>query len=641
MRVPVQARALIFGTIAVGASALIYSVVKSGSAPLTTLALLGAAVVLTEVIQVAGDDTSFDPLEAHAFSFSSGVHIASVVILGPWAAALVAAFGVLVVDGSRSTEYRRVAYNASVLALAAVAGGHMYMLLGGDPGTLALPDGFGPILGLAVVYYAVNAFLVSLVIALDAGTSLFALGAAAIRQALSSAAGEVGFGFALAFFALTEPWATVALVPLVLAVYRSHERLVTLRRETARALESFANVVDERDSYTFRHSDRVAEYVHELAQALDLPSSDVTRLRWAGRLHDLGKITVDAAVLRKPGQLDAEEWETMRRHPRLSARLLRRFRFAVQEARAVEYHHERFDGAGYYGVDTKDVPLAAHFLIVADSFDAMTSDRPYRNGLSEEVALAEIEKNSGSQFHPTVAKAFVALRRGQDVRAALTAAEVAEFRHLGVRARVLGRKIAVRWEHVAASAVVVALGSFAAGIAVLALPAIALAVAAVALQRLTEIRARKLAGRLRVVLKASLTREESFRGLISELSLECRLRWAGVLAWRVREGAGEIDLEWSAGANRPGLTSITSWLVREAEAATDILLAAGAELGREDTHVAVPLLRDGSPEGYLVLAIAGHVPAQLEKALRLSIDAIGQDLLQLNEQPARLKAVAV
>jgi hypothetical protein len=187
----------------------------------------------------------------------------------------------------------------------------------------------------------------------------------------------------------------------------------------------------------------------------------------------------------------------------------------------------------------------------------------------------------------------------------------------------------------------VALGSFAAGIAVLALPAIALAVAAVALQRLTEIRARKLAGRLRVVLKASLTREESFRGLISELSLGCRLRWAGVLAWRVREGAGEIDLEWSAGANRPGLTSITSWLVREAEAATDILLAAGAELGREDTHVAVPLLRDGSPEGYLVLAIAGHVPAQLEKALRLSIDAIGQDLLQLNEQPARLKAVAV
>src|SRR5207253_4869818 len=158
----------------------------------------------------------------------------------------------------------------------------------------------------------------------------------------------------------------------------------------------------------------------ELGAALRLPATEVARLRWAGRLHDLGKICVDRSVLMKPGRLDDEEWAAMSRHPRLSARLLRRFRFAVEEARAVEYHHERFDGRGYYGIPTEELPLASHFLIVADSFDAMVSDRPYRPGLSKDEALVEIERHIGSQFHPAVAKAFVAVQRGLEPYSALT-----------------------------------------------------------------------------------------------------------------------------------------------------------------------------------------------------------------------------
>ena len=105
-------------------------------------------------------------------------------------------------------------------------------------------------------------------------------------------------------------------------------------------------------------------------------------------------------MLSKPGKLRPNEWGTVWRAPRLSARLLRRFEVSAAEARAVEYHHERFDGRGYYGIPAADQPLAAHFLIVADSFDAMTSDRPYRAGLSVEEALAEIERKIGTQFHP-------------------------------------------------------------------------------------------------------------------------------------------------------------------------------------------------------------------------------------------------
>src|SRR5947199_36438 len=245
---------------------------------------------------------------------------------------------------------------------------------------------------------------------------------------LVASAGEAGLGATLALLALAHPWDVVVLLPVAMAVQQLQVRLKSLQRETLRALETFANIVDERDPSTYRHSLRVAGYVDGLARALELPFSEIDRLRWAGRLHDLGKVAVDASVLRKRGQLDGVEWAAMRRHPRLSARLLQRFEFVAAQARAVELHHERMDGRGYYGVGGDELPLASHFLIVADSFDAMTTNRPYRAGLSHEAALTEIERNAGTQFHPTVAKAFVAVQRGTDPMAVLSAQEVEQIR---------------------------------------------------------------------------------------------------------------------------------------------------------------------------------------------------------------------
>ena len=117
-----------------------------------------------------------------------------------------------------------------------------------------------------------------------------------------------------------------------------------------------------------------------------------------------------------PGKLSPAEWGTVWRAPRLSARLLQRFRFAAQQAQAVEYHRERYNGSGYYRVSRENIPLAAHFLILADAFDAMTTEKPFRPRMTREEALAEIERESGEQFHPVVARAFVAVQRGQDPR---------------------------------------------------------------------------------------------------------------------------------------------------------------------------------------------------------------------------------
>src|SRR5919198_3365516 len=451
MRAITPARGLVVATLALGAGVIVAALFFRADAPLGVLALLGAAVVLTEMLQVPSDESSPDPGDAHSFSLSTGVHYAAVMIIGPWTAALVAAFGVVVVDRLRGAAWRYIAFNASVFALAAAGGGFAFELVGGTPGSLDLPADFGAVGVLAAVAFCVNTLLVSAVVAFDTKIPFRPLTRDAFRDGLSAAPAETAFGVALAFFALTNPWSIVALVPLVFAVYRSYERLAALRRETAHALETFANVVDERDPYTFQHSARVAEYVRSLAHALGLPSSQVASLRWAGRLHDLGKIAVDAAVLRKPGKLDDGEWAAMRLHPRLSARLLRRFRFALREARAVEYHHERMDGGGYYGIEPEEIPLAAHFLIVADSYDAMTSDRPYRDGMPPEVALA----------------------RGADPLTALTDEERAELRRLlqgRVRPSLRSSLLRHEPELVVAGGIVFALFAVGAGVPLLGIP---------------------------------------------------------------------------------------------------------------------------------------------------------------------------
>ena len=232
----------------------------------------------------------------------------------------------------------------------------------------------------------------------------------------------------LAFAALRELWLAIALVPLLLLVERLYARVVGLRYEMATALETFANIVDERDPSTYGHSVRVARYVQDLATGLRLPGVEVRRLWWAGRLHDLGKVAVDAVVLAKPGKLSPNEWGTVWRAPRLSARLLHRFRFAAQQAQAVEYHRERYNGTGYYRVRTEDIPLAAHFLILADAFDAMTTDKPFRKRLTRDDALKEIEKGSGTQFHPVIARAFIAMQRGEDPTVVIRAEELNAIR---------------------------------------------------------------------------------------------------------------------------------------------------------------------------------------------------------------------
>ncbi len=639
MSVPNRARALVVCIVTLGLATTAGSVVATLDVPSGTLALLALAAILTELLQVEGDEGSGEPADTQQFSFSSGIHIAAVLMLGPWAAALVAATGVVVVDGLRRRLDIKVAYNASVFAISALTAGGVYLLAGGTPGVLELPGGFLPIGVAWATYTLLNQGLISLVVALHQGLSTRALLREKLAKDVPSAAAEAGLGISLATFALVEPWAIVALVPLVVAVYEALARHAEQRRETARALETFANLVDERDPHTFRHSERVADHVFELAEALELPVAETARIRWAARLHDLGKIAVDADILRKPAKLSADEFALMRRHPRLSARILRRFRVAGSIAGAVEYHHERFDGQGYYGVQGAAIPLASHFITIGDSFDAMTSDRPYRDALDEEFALAEIERLAGSQYHAGLARAFVAHRRGEDARAALTPSELKELSDLwsvGTARPALVRYVdANRQETVVLGGVTLGLVAIGAGLTSIAPVGVAAALLGVVWLAVDSRRQRRLTTSLAATLKAELPRALAFHATVGRLEADAEVQWAGLVGWNAADLAGTLELERRTGSPGPDSHVLTSWLLRDMDNAGELHTIDGGELGVDGTYVAVPLAENGVTRGFLIVGFRSRVPRRIDAALHSKLDELAKALL-----PAAPPAVA-
>ncbi len=175
-------------------------------------------------------------------------------------------------------------------------------------------------------------------------------------------------------------------------------------RSTLKALTS---ALETRDSETHGHSERVVSYSLRLGREYGLNSEQMKSLEFGSLLHDIGKIGVPDAILRKPAKLTDEEWERMREHPLHGQQILRGIEFLQGAARVVAQHHEKWDGSGYpLGLSGEDIDLCARIFSVADAFDAITSDRVYRRGKSYEAAAQELDDWAGRQFDPKVVEAF-------------------------------------------------------------------------------------------------------------------------------------------------------------------------------------------------------------------------------------------
>lgn len=196
-------------------------------------------------------------------------------------------------------------------------------------------------------------------------------------------------------------------IPLLLARH-SFQRYIDMRDNYFKTIQALVRAIEAKDTYTEGHSTRVAEYSVAIAEELGLKDDLVEGIRYTAILHDVGKIGISEAILNKQGKLEDSEWEAVRNHPVIGEKIVKDIDFLYDIHLGVRHHHERYDGKGYPdGLKGEEIPLVARVIAVADSFDAMTSDRTYRRGKNVSEALAELRRVAGTQLDQTAVEAFI------------------------------------------------------------------------------------------------------------------------------------------------------------------------------------------------------------------------------------------
>lgn len=215
-------------------------------------------------------------------------------------------------------------------------------------------------------------------------------------------------------FSLTDMRTSLSLVQLSSKVEELKEQNTQLMEM---AIRSILQALDCKDHYTFGHSMRVTYFSLVIGKEMGMNEAELKELEYSALFHDIGKIGVPNEILNKPSRLTEEEFQVMKSHPEMSAEILSGFTIFEKAAVNAKHHHERFDGRGYPdGLKEDKIPLCARIILIADTFDAMTSTRPYRKGLPYAVAYEELLRFSGSQFDPKLVQAFIrGMRKEEDL----------------------------------------------------------------------------------------------------------------------------------------------------------------------------------------------------------------------------------
>ncbi|HET6352132.1 MAG TPA: HD-GYP domain-containing protein [Coriobacteriia bacterium] len=354
-------------------------------------------------------------MPGYSFSIVYPLTMATVVLCGPTPALLVAALTSTGLGEFRERNWPLVGYNFGQLTLSTFLTGWTYVLLGGRvlvlQGTALsvaeLPRMLAPLGAAAVISVIANIALASVGVAVKSSQPLLPVLESVSRVLWGQLALGIA-GFVIAQVMALEVWAFALFVFPLLIARQFYQSFTAMQDAYTDTIRSLVGALEAKDPYTRGHSERVAEYSVLLARSAGRDGGFVSRLENAALLHDLGKLALPGALLRKTQKLDDDDWATIRSHPEIGGRMVARIPAVSVLAPAVEAHHERLNGTGYpRGLAADSISLEARMLAIADSYDAMTSDRPYRPGLEKEAAVAELRRCSEAELDAGLVETFV------------------------------------------------------------------------------------------------------------------------------------------------------------------------------------------------------------------------------------------
>jgi HD superfamily phosphohydrolase YqeK len=407
--VEVRVRVFVFTVITLGTLAFVWALGSSWSHVEAGNSVVG---ILTFILVGLGLELGRHRLATGSAggSIAFVAFLGAALVFGPvWGSVVTAASLVC----SQLTARRppiRIAFNVGQYVLAIVLSTWAYISLGGTIPPSSLNEAAGPFIGLVLVFFFTNSGAVSAVISISEERPFTEVW---IRNTWTLAgydmvAGTLGLAIAWLYLRFGVVGVVAVVIPIL---FMRHTYAVNIKlQETQRELlELMVKAIEARDPYTSGHSQRVSELARALARSLRLSFKDIESIGTAALLHDVGKIFEEfAPILRKEGKLTRDEQALMQTHPSRSAELVGTISsLHGQVYRCVRHHHENFDGSGYPdGLTGDQIPTGARIIMVADTIDAMTTDRPYRKALPFDRVLQELEKYSGRQFDPAVVTAL-------------------------------------------------------------------------------------------------------------------------------------------------------------------------------------------------------------------------------------------
>ncbi|MEG0846040.1 MAG: HD-GYP domain-containing protein [Niameybacter sp.] len=350
-----------------------------------------------------------------SFSTTFAITLATYILLGPMETLIISLGGFLIrvlkIDEDTykhifNTPFYGTCFNCSMYMISFI-GAHLLAVGMGSMNSSTM--GIAPLIGFSVAYFIINKFILAVFKKVYSGQDLWYCLMEDFWLGLINYMIMIPFG--IIFVQLYETysyWGIIFTLFPVLLVKYTFTYYAEAKNQYNLTVETLMNAMDARDKYTQGHSFRVAQLSVLLAEELGYRSGQVEKLRIAAMLHDVGKIGVSDKILHKPGGLTEEEYNIIKTHPVIGENIIKAIKHLDYTRSIIRNHHERYDGLGYPdGRKGDELELDVYIVQLADTVDAMGSDRPYRKGLAKEVIHAEVAKYAGTQFHPKVANAYL------------------------------------------------------------------------------------------------------------------------------------------------------------------------------------------------------------------------------------------